>query len=273
MRDDFLKVSNLVVRRGQRVIVKECNFEFTHGQFVAVIGENGAGKSTLLKALAGDLSYQGKIQFAGDELTQWSSLDLASRRAVMEQHAFAPPGLSVLELVAMGRYWCMEPEHQSVSTAYKWLEKLQLEHYTHNELNELSGGEQQRAHLARCMAQLDHEAFGTQVNGMLLLDEPTAALDIYYQHLCLQQAKQFAQQRNLVIAIMHDLNLASLYADQILLLHQGERCACGIPSDVLEAERLSDLYRQPMHVVQHPKLNVPMIFSEPQFSLNAGNSC
>lgn len=266
MHDVVLSLQQVSVKRGQRCVLAGCNFDFKTGQFIAILGENGAGKSTLLQAIAGDLTYHGTMTYRGRELRQWSARELATERAVMEQQAYATAGLTVAELVALGRYARGEWHGESVAACKQaiapWLETFKLTALAQRELTELSGGELQRTHMARCLAQLD-DGNQSATAKLLLLDEPTAALDVYHQHLSLQQAQAFARNGHLVIAIMHDLNLASVYADQVLLLQHGEPCACGRPTDVLQPQRLHELYNQPMHVSQHPQLGVPMIFSEP----------
>lgn len=259
----MLEISNLSVTYGKRTVIDDLTVSLEPGQLVVILGENGAGKSSLLQTIAGNLPYHGSVRLHGKEISHWPVKGLAPLRAVMEQHNQAPAGLSVLELVAMSRYWCHESESQSIHCASRWLQRLQLTDYANQEIGRLSGGEQQRAHLARCLAQLDTQPSSPQ---LMLLDEPTAALDIYYQHQCLQRVKQFAHDGNLVVCIMHDLNLASLYADTILMLHQGVLCHQGRPDAVFQQPILHQIYGTPMHVSQHPDLHVPMIFSEPQSS-------
>lgn len=256
----MLDISQLSVVRNRNRVLEDITLTLEAGQMVAVIGENGAGKSTLLHAIAGDLGFSGNIFLHGRELLAWPARRLANIRAVMEQHAPVAQGMSVLELVMLGRYWAHEADKKSQRIAESWLEKLRLEHLQHNDLERLSGGEQQRTHLARCMAQLESSLPGEQ---LLLADEPTAALDVHHQHTALYQLKAFARAGNLVITVMHDLNLAMSYADKVVLLKDGQLQAVGDPEQVCTASRLTRLYEHPMHVSQHPVLQVPMVFAEP----------
>lgn len=256
----MLDISHLSVIRNKNRSLDDVTLTLEAGQMVAVIGENGAGKSTLLHAIAGDLDFTGRIFLHGRELSAWPARRLANVRAVMEQSAPAAQGMSVLELVMLGRYWAREAEKKSQSIAEGWLDKLKLMHLQHNELERLSGGEQQRTHLARCMAQLDGTLPGEQ---LLLADEPTSALDVHHQHTALHQLKAFAQAGNLVVIVMHDLNLAMSYADKIVLLKQGQLQAFGEPASVCTATKLTHLYEHPMHVSRHPALHVPIVFAEP----------
>lgn len=256
----MLDISQLSVIRNKNRILDDVSLTLEAGQMVAVIGENGAGKSTLLHAIAGDLDFTGRIFLHGRELSAWPARRLANVRAVMEQNAPTAQGMSVLELVMLGRYWAQEAEKKSQSIAKGWLDKLKLTHLQHNELDRLSGGEQQRTHIARCMAQLDASLPGEQ---LLLADEPTSALDVHHQHTALHQLKAFALAGNLVVTVMHDLNLAMSYADKIVLLKQGQLQAFGEPASVCTAAKLTHLYEHPMHVSQHPALHVPIVFAEP----------
>ncbi len=260
----MLKIQQLSVKRGNSLVIEALSADFAPGQFVALLGENGAGKSTLLSALCLDLPFQGQISLFEQPLTQWSAADLAQQRAVLSQQPISPAGLTVQELVCLSRFGYQESTEQSATIAEKWLNKLNLLDLQGRDLSRLSGGQLQRSHIARCLAQLDNTLSTPK---LLLLDEPTAALDVHQQHRCLQQISAFAKAGNLVIAVLHDLNLAALYADQVLLLDQGHIRALGTPEQVLAEQPLTELYQTKMHVCRHPRLACPMIFSEPHTEL------
>lgn len=260
----MLKLQELTVKRGHKTIIHRLTAHFTAGQFIALLGENGAGKSTLLNALCLDIPFQGEIQLFTQSLSDWSAERLALQRAVLPQQPVSPPGLTVEELVCLSRFGYQESRDTSSKIAQKWLAALQLSELSQRDLSHLSGGQLQRCHIARCLAQLDNQLSTPK---LLLLDEPTAALDVHQQHRCLQQIKAFANAGNLVIAVLHDLNLAALYADQVLLLNQGQISALGSPEQVLAEQPLSQLYQTKMHVCRHPRLACPMIFSEPHTEL------
>ena len=254
-----IDVSNLSIGRQQ--VLTSLNLSLEAHQFVAIVGENGAGKSTFLNMLAGELPYNGSIYLNGRELNSWDALKPAPIRAVMEQHQAAPEGLSVKELVAMGRYWSQESDADAEQRATQWLSRFDLTPMGERGIETLSGGEQQRAHLARCLCQLDKDLPGEQ---LLLLDEPTSALDVYHQHAVLHEIKSFSQKGNLVLSVMHDLNLASLYADQVIVL--GNNCIQHVdsPESVFREDILERTYRTPVHVSSHPSFLKPMIFTEPR---------
>lgn len=256
----MLKLNRLSVKRGNTSIINDLSAHFLPGQFVALLGENGAGKSTLLSALCLDLPYQGEVLLFDKPLNHWSARQLAQQRAVLPQQAISPAGLSVHELVSLSRFGYQESAETAANIANKWLAALKLADLSQRDLSRLSGGQLQRCHIARCLAQLDNSVPKPK---LLLLDEPTAALDVHQQHRCLQQINAFAKAGNLVIAVLHDLNLAALYADQVLLLDQGQISALGKPEQVLAAQPLTQLYQTQMHVCRHPRLACPMIFSEP----------
>lgn len=261
----MLDIHGVSIDRGDKRVIDDITMRLEAGQLVALIGENGAGKSTLLHAFAGDTPYAGTIDLHGRNLSAWRAAQLAGIRAVMEQHAPVAQGMTVLELVMLGRFWAQqtrgEPESVSGDIAKRWLQPLNLTQFAHTHIDQLSGGELQRAHLARCMAQLETNLPGEQ---LLLADEPTAALDIHHQHLALHQLRAFANAGNLVLTVMHDLNLAMSYADTVVLLKNGQLHGMGKPRDVCTAVALSALYEHPMHVAQHPALSVPMVFAEPK---------
>ena len=267
--NEVLSLDSVSIAYGDRQLIRNISCQFFAGEFIAILGENGAGKSTLLRSIAGDSSHlgfncriSGRIAFAHKLLAEWTASKLAAKRAVMEQQTPPPAFISALQLVAMGRYCHDESEAAANQIAEKWLQYLGLEAFTHQELIRLSGGEQQRTHLARCFAQLEDSQSNIQSNGkMLLLDEPTSALDVYHQHRCLEHAKQFAKAGNLVIAVMHDINLAALYANRIALLHEGRLLALGHPNEVLKEKTLETMYGVKMSVYPHPTDATPIVVS------------
>lgn len=260
----MLSLRKLNVKRGYNTVINNISAHFTPGQFIALLGENGAGKSTLLSALCLDIPFQGEIQLFEQPLAQWSPERLALQRAVLPQQPISPAGLTVEELVCLSRFGYQERHETSVRIASHWLSALKLHEFAKRDLSQLSGGQLQRCHIARCLAQLDNRLATPK---LLLVDEPTAALDVHQQHRCLQHIKAFANAGNLVIAVLHDLNLAALYADQVLLLDQGHISALGKPAQVLTEQPLTALYQTRMHVCHHPRLACPMIFSEPHTEL------
>ncbi|MFC3032719.1 heme ABC transporter ATP-binding protein [Pseudoalteromonas fenneropenaei] len=258
----MLSCHALHVKHGHRAILADINFELAAGQFIAILGENGAGKSTLLQALTQDIDYQGTVSFAGQDLAACNPAQLATRRAVMLQHSRPNFAFSAKALIAMGRYPITESEREREANVNEVIALLDLTALAERDITALSGGELQRVQFARCFAQLNGQRRDSS-GKLMLLDEPTAALDLHHQHKVLGLAKQFARQGNVVVAVLHDLNLASLYADQVLLLADGRLQQHGAPSDVLCQQVLKPIYHTEMHINPHPVYHIPMIFSEP----------
>ena len=262
----MLKLDKIAVKRGKRTIFSEISCHIEQGELIALVGENGAGKSTLLHAIAGSLPYLGNISLLDKNLEQWDNFELATKRAVLTQHHNKAFAFGIPELISMGRHLLREPKTHCHKRVNDYIELLELDSLLGRTTQQLSGGELQRVYFAKCLAQLD--AFpksNEQVdNGLMLLDEPTSALDLRHQHRLLQLVKQYCKQHNSAIVAIHDLNLASLYADKVLLLHNGKLHAYGSPENVLTRQNLEAVYQTSMHVTQHPTYDYQMIFSEPK---------
>ncbi|WP_433533309.1 heme ABC transporter ATP-binding protein [Micromonospora sp. CA-263727] len=248
-----LRADRLRIQRGDRTILSDLTIEIRPGELLALVGPNGAGKSTLLAAICGDLSpAAGTVEFAGRSLSGWTPIELARRRAMLPQRATMSFPFRVAEVVAMGRApWAGTPyadeDDDAVAEA---LRLTRMESFTDRVFSALSGGEQARAALARVLAQR---------TGMLLLDEPTAALDLHHQELVLTLARDRARLGGSVVVVLHDLGLAAAYADRIALLAGGRLVADGPPVEVLTADRLSAVYQHEIEVFPHPGTGIPLV--------------
>lgn len=258
--DKRLRACGLTFSLGSRTLINDVSLSLSPGELVALIGPNGAGKSTLLRLLTGYLTPQeGERWLDGHPLEAWSSLALSRKRAVMRQQT--QPGFDwpVESLIRMGRApWSHKPERDVIDEVMTatGCQALAGRHY-----GALSGGEQQRVQLARALAQLWTKG---APQGWLFLDEPTSALDLYHQQHLLRLMKRLTQQGQLhVCVVLHDLNLAALWADRIVLLHQGRIVAQGAAWDVLQAPTLSRWYGAQVHVGSHPCSPAPQVFLEP----------
>ncbi|MFP5306137.1 MAG: heme ABC transporter ATP-binding protein, partial [Gammaproteobacteria bacterium] len=200
------------------------------------------GKSTLLRLLAGELRSQaGRIDCAGRPLAAWSARELARLRAVLPQREQLSFGFTVEEVVHLGRLPCPQHspqrEREIVRAA---LDTTGVSHLRARRYPSLSGGERARVQLARVLAQIwEPVELGPRT---LLLDEPTASLDLAHQHRCLAVARRFAAQDVAVVVVLHDPNLVMAYADRVTLLCCGETIACGTPQEVLTPHHLSRVY-------------------------------
>ncbi|MBK5074625.1 heme ABC transporter ATP-binding protein [Budviciaceae bacterium CWB-B4] len=254
----MLKAEHLNYSRYNRHIINQVSLTLNPGELVAIIGPNGAGKSTLLRILTGYIQPDsGQCQLQNRPLHQWQHKDLAAVRAVMNQHSALTFPFSVQEVIAMGRT-PYSHHHQNQQAIDHAISITQCEPLLKRQYNQLSGGEKQRIQLARLLAQLWHP---TPVERLLFLDEPTSALDLYHQQQTLRLLKQMTRQAPFsVCTVLHDLNLAALYADRILLLHQGSIVASGTPGEVLKDELLTRWYQADLCVYGHPEnTEVPQI--------------
>lgn len=234
-------------------LLERVDLDVRAGEVHTLIGPNGAGKSTLLAAIAGDIRMSaGTIEIAGKSLDEWTIRDLARRRAVLLQQTGLFFPFTVKQVVAMGRApWLGTALDRDDDEAVDWaLELTDMARFAERHLPSLSGGESARAALARALAQR---------TGILLLDEPTAALDISHQEHVLQLAQQRASEGDAVLVVLHDLSLAAAYADRVTLLEGGRVVATGPPDDVLTGPRLSEVYAHPIEVLRHPRTGVALI--------------
>ncbi len=235
----------LRVTLDRAIVLDGVDLTVAAGEWVTVIGPNGAGKSTLLSAVGGLLPFAGTVAVSGTELARLPRRDRARRVATVRQSPVVPPGMTVLDYVLLGRTPYIAPlgreSAADLAAARDVLGRLDLTGLAGRELDTLSGGERQRAFLARALAQ------GA---GVLLLDEPTTALDIGHQQDVLELIDRLRREGGLtVLATMHDLTTAGEYADRLVLLAGGRVVAAGRPADVLTAELLAEHYRVRVRVI------------------------
>jgi iron complex transport system ATP-binding protein len=226
-----------VVRGGIRLL-DGVDVSVTAGEFVAVLGPNGAGKSTLLGALAGDFSLSsGSVTINDKEISTLAPRDLARLRAVLPQQIVISFPFTVREVVAMGRNpWLNERDDERIDAAMR---RLNVESMRGRTYQTLSVGEQARVSMARVLAQ---------DTPILLLDEPTAVLDIGQQERFLAVARSLVDEGRGVIAVLHDLNVAMRFATRVVVLHEGRCVASGDPREVLTPSLLSNVYHQKIRV-------------------------
>jgi len=245
----MLKVEKLSVSYGQRRVLHNVSLQVNSGEVTALIGPNGAGKSTLVRAVSGVIPLDGgTIRTNGDNLAVMPPMQRARYLAVVPQAVSLPPAFTVWETVLMGRTPYLNflgqtsaSDEDVVRRALQRVEALDL---AERRVGELSGGEQQRVLLARALAQS---------TPILLLDEPTAHLDLQHQVSLMETVRQLAHRDGLAVLIaLHDLNLAARYADRVALLVQGEIKAMGTPRQVLTSALISAAYHLPVQVVPHP---------------------
>jgi ABC-type cobalamin/Fe3+-siderophores transport system ATPase subunit len=254
----MLEAHDITINYGARLAVSDVSLKLEPGHVIAIIGPNGAGKSTMLRTLNGGLqSASGEIFLDGATLSSYSRRAIARRIAVVAQEADLRFPVTVFEFVLGGRFawagtsgWGWETT-RDVEVAREVLRETQLDDLSERLMNELSGGERQRAVLARALAT---EA------GILLLDEPTANLDLAHQATILALVRKRCDRKGTsALVVTHDINLAAEFSDHILLMKDGRSVAFGQPDAVLTPELLKELFAVRVLVDAHPITGVPRI--------------
>jgi iron complex transport system ATP-binding protein len=253
-----LEAKNISICYGEREVIGGISLSVMQGGVTAIIGPNGAGKSTLMRALNGAKEVtRGEILLDGNPLRRLARRVVGRRIAVVAQEAELRFPVTVMEFVLGGRYawastgaWGWETE-RDVEAARLAIEETGLTSFAARLMNELSGGERQRAVLARALA--------TEAS-ILLLDEPTANLDLAHQAAMLALVRERCDERGGAAAVVtHDVNLAAEFADRVLLLKEGRMLAAGGPREVLTPELLRELFLIQVLVDEHPITGAPRI--------------
>jgi iron complex transport system ATP-binding protein len=249
-----------------RYLLRGISLTLKPGEVLAVLGPNGAGKSTLLRVLAGEYrATTGSIHQNGQDISGMAALDLAQTRAVMPQAASMTFPFAVRDVVALGRAPFREVstrqfDQKLVARAIKLAD---IGHLADRAYPALSGGEKQRVHLARALVQVwgmdgwerraTTAATEKDKERFLLLDEPTAGLDVSHQHALLAVARREAHQNNVgVLMILHDFNQVTAYADRVIILQSGETVAQGAVDDVMRPDLLSTVFKSPIRAIPDP---------------------
>lgn len=239
-----LRVENLSVNKSHKPILSAVSFSAPAGAVTGLIGPNGAGKSTLLQALLGQASATGTAHFAEHDLPQMHRRDRARLVAYVEQSAFTEERLTVRDVIALGRIpfepaWQAKPSHVDQAIVQSALAETGMTAFAERRFSTLSGGEQQRVHLARALAQEPR---------LLLLDEPTSHLDIRAQLQLLSLLRRKAETGTTIVLALHDLNLASRYCDHLVVLANGRCIAEGPPHSVLTPALMLSVYGVHAHL-------------------------
>jgi iron complex transport system ATP-binding protein len=239
-----IEVRAVSFRIGGVPLVSDVSFEARPGDLVAIVGANGAGKSTLLRLLSGDLHpTSGDVRIDGRSIRGVRAAELARLRAVLPQRSTIEFAFTVRDVVAMGRSPQLQRGRRTSTDDLLVDEAMAaafVSHLSGRAFPSLSGGEQARACFARVIAQ---------DTPIVLLDEPTAALDIRHQHTILGKARELADSGRTVVAVLHDLNLAAGYATRIVAMRRAAIVAAGRPAEVLTPRILSTVYGHPVEVM------------------------
>ncbi|MFE7890583.1 heme ABC transporter ATP-binding protein [Streptomyces sp. NPDC057412] len=249
--DTVAEAAGLHVRLGERQVLGGVSVTVRAGEVLALVGPNGAGKSTLLGALAADLpATGGVVRVHGRPADEWTAPELALRRAVLPQATDLSFPFTVEEVVRMGRApHAASPDEDDLAVAAA-MAATEVSGFAGRPFAALSGGERARVALARVLAQRAP---------LLLLDEPTAALDLRHQELVLRVCRERARAGDAVVVVLHDLGLAAAYAHRVAILHRGRVAADGTPAEVFSEELLSEVYDQPVDVLSHPRTGAVLV--------------
>lgn len=267
--DQMLKVEQLSGGYARELIVKNVSFQVGEGELFGVLGPNGSGKTTLLKMISGILPFrQGRITIKGQSIKSYTMKELAKMIAVLSQHSSQAFSYTVKETVSLGRYahqdgwfrsWSVEDER----IVQEAMGQTGIASFQHKSIQDLSGGERQRVFLAQALVQEPE---------ILLLDEPTNHLDLSYQKELLDLLKKWTGEKGLtVVSIFHDLNLASLYCDRLLLLENGGVHSNDIPNEVVKVEKIKEVYHTDVEKHPHPSIPVPQMVLLPKYGANEAN--
>ncbi|RNA62745.1 heme ABC transporter ATP-binding protein [Chryseobacterium nematophagum] len=253
----MIKAHQINYKHKEFHILNGIDVALEYGEFLAIVGPNGAGKSSLLSVLANEIKSKQHILFKNKNIKDWEVKELSKHKAKFSQHNSNDIPLEVKDVVMMGRYpyFDTQPRQEDHDAMNSMMDETDVFHLKDREYNTLSGGEKQRVHLSRVMAQLQNEI----AHKLVFLDEPLNNLDIKHQYKALEIIKNFTQKANSAIVVLHDLNLAAQFADKVLLMKSGKVSAYGKPDEVFTAENISKAYNFPCTICQHPIHNNPMI--------------
>lgn len=256
----MLKTENIKYHIGKKQILNGISAEFYPGEFNMILGPNGSGKSTFLKIFSGEINqYSGSVLYNGEKIGLYKKEELAKQRAVMSQQPELNFPLMVEEVVMMGRYphFTFSPNKKDEEICNEVMEQMNLHSFKERNYLTLSGGEKQRVQYARVLAQVwEKPPTGYRY---LFLDEPLTSLDINYQQEFLQVASKFKEHNIVLIAVMHDINLAIQYADNLFFLKEGELMAHGKPKDILTEKLIREVFNVPVTIINNPVTNAPLV--------------
>lgn len=259
----MIEIENVGVTLGGKTIIEGISLTAQAGEVTVIVGPNGSGKSTLVKAVCGELQSNGRIAVNGRDTTSLKPWQAAEMRAVLPQASALSFPFTVREVVALG----LSGGRAGVGTEEaallpeRALASVDLEGFGGRFYQELSGGEQQRVHLARVLCQI----WWPVLDGMprwLLLDEPVSSLDIRHQLVIMGLARDYARAGGGVVAVLHDLNLTAMFADRIAVMRGGRIAAFGRPAEVMTDTVLSDAYECDLRVSAPPPGAMPYVLPQ-----------
>ena len=253
---NHLKIQNLDWNYGSQRVLNNLNFNIEKGKFYTILGTNGSGKTTLAKIITKSLEIDSdKIFLISEDLSKMNNKQTAKRIATVPQNTIVDFDFSVMDIVLMGRAPYLRRFQSETSydleIAKNAMKKTNTWHLKDKKIDEISGGERQRVIIARAI---------TQDTEILILDEPISNIDIHHQIQLLDVLKNLNKEKNItIITILHDLNLAAQYSDEIILLSEGEIVTIGNPQEVLTKEVIKEVYNIKVDMVVNPSTGRPYI--------------
>ena len=256
----MLRTENISYAIGKKQILKNVSATFQPGQFNMILGPNGSGKSSFLKIFSGEINkFDGFVYYDDKKIKEIKKEELAKRRAVMSQQADLSFPLLVEEVVMMGRYphFTFNPNRKDMMICDEVIGRMNLNEFKERNYLTLSGGEKQRVQYARVLAQIWEKP--TEGYRYLFLDEPLNSLDISYQHEFLEAAVELIKGHTVLIAVMHDINLAAHYADNLFFFKEGELFVHGKPKNVLTEDIIAKVFNVKTKVIDNPVTGKPLV--------------
>ena len=256
-----IQIKNLDCSYGKQPVLNDISFSVSRGDFFIVIGPNGSGKTTLMKAISGIKRFQkGRVEILGRAMRDYTKKELAKAVALVPQQVPADFPFTVTEMVLMGRSPYLGllglPQKEDLEIAAQAIAFTGVEHLAHRKLDQLSGGEKQLVFIARAICQQPQ---------IILLDEPTASLDLSHQVRIMDLMEKLKFTKGVtVVMVSHDVNLAAMYGDTLLLLKDGEVIRQGLPAEVLTHKILEEAYNCTLLVGENPLGNFPSVTPVPR---------
>ncbi|MGB8192073.1 MAG: heme ABC transporter ATP-binding protein [Chitinophagaceae bacterium] len=256
----MLRTKDVAYSIGSKQILKGITLDFTAGEFAMILGPNGSGKSTYLKIFSGEINkFEGEVWYDEKPINAIQKEQLSTCRAVMSQQTELSFPLTVEEVVMMGRYphFSFNPNKKDIAICDEVIVRMNLETFRERNYTTLSGGEKQRVQYARVLAQIWENP--SQGNRYLFLDEPLNNLDIAYQQDFLAMARVLKNENTVLVAVMHDINLAIQYADKLVFFKEGAMVASGRPKELVNATLLKDVFDVKTTVIDNPVNGEPLV--------------
>jgi iron complex transport system ATP-binding protein len=245
----MIKATEITKNIGRKNILTDCGLDLQPGRLMAVVGPNGAGKTSLLKIISGeDRKFNGHVQINGYPLHKLTTRDLSRLRAILPQYSMINFPFTAEQVVEIGRFSHRSGAQEDRMVIHESMRITRTEQFRKRLYHTLSGGEKQRVQMARVISQITSKTADPRY---MLLDEPTSSLDLAQQHVLLSLAKSMCNKNIGVLAVLHDLNLALQYADDIVMMKDGRVVASGPMQSTLSEHLIEDTFGHPVRLFHH----------------------